>query len=175
MTSRAATAEQGVGLRDLLDRSEIADATNSVATLADVHNWEALRSVFADDVAVDYTSLVSGEPATLWADDLIENWRAALSGYDATQHVVVVTNHLVRVNGNGATCSAYVVARHYLLNYKGGDLWTLGGRYDYRLVRAPEGWKVNATKLTVLWAEGNQLLPELARRRFDEGLDGRGY
>ena len=173
MTGEFATAEQGVGLRSLLDRSEITDAVNGAATLADARDWEALRHVFADDVAVDYASLVGGEPATVRVEHLISNWRAALSGYDATQHVV--TNHLARVDGDGATCSAYVVARHYLLNYKGGDLWTLGGRYDYRLLRDTEGsWKVSGAKLTVLWAEGNQLLPELARRRFDEGLGGRG-
>lgn len=173
MTDGSATAERGVELRGLLDRSEIADAVNSIATLADARNWEALRSVFADEIEVDYTSLVGDEPATLRAEGLIEGWRAALSGYDATQHAV--TNHLARVDGDVATCSTYVVAQHYLLNYKGGDLWALGGRYDYRLLHAPEGWKVSAIKLTVLWAEGNQLLPELARRRFEEGLDGRGY
>ena len=166
--------EKGGTLRSLLDRAGVIDAATRVAVLADARDWHALRAVFAEEVDVDYTSLVGGEPQTVRGDDLIEGWRAALSGYDATQHAV--TNHLARVDGDRAACSAYVVARHYLLNYKGGDLWTLGGRYDYRLLRDPGGsWKVSATKLTVLWAEGNQLLPELARRRFDEGLDGRGH
>lgn len=166
--------EKGGELRSLLDRAGVIEAATRVAVLADARDWRALRSVFADEVDVDYTSLVGGEPQIVRAEDLISGWRAALSGYDATQHVV--TNHLASVDGDGAACSSCVVARHYLLNYKGGDLWTLGGRHDYRLLRDPTGsWKVSATKLTVLWAEGNQLLPEIARRRFDEGLDGRGH
>lgn len=162
--------EEGSGLRSLLDRAGVIDAATRVAVLADARDWRALRTVFADEVDVDYTSLVGGEPQTMLAEALISGWRAALSGYDATQHAV--TNHLASLDGDGAACSAHVVARHYLLNYRGGDFWTLGTRSDHRLVRVEGRWKIASIKSTLLWAEGNERLPELARRRFEEGLLG---
>lgn len=70
-----------------------------------------------------------------------------------------------------ATCTTYVRASHYLVNYQGGDAWPfLGGRYDYGLGHTSRGWKIAKSKLTVLWAEGNQFLPHLAKRRCEEGL-----
>lgn len=160
------------GLRWLMDRAEIVDTVDLIATSFDAREWATVRSLLADEVEVEHPSLTGGETETLGADALVEGWRAALSGYDATQHAV--TNHRLSVYGNGAACSAHVVAEHYLLNYQGSDSWTLRGRYDYGLSRTECGWKVDSARLAVLWAEGNQLLPRLARRRFEEGLAGNG-
>lgn len=152
----------------LLDRSEIVEVINRIANAVDAREWTSVRSSFVDEVEVDHGSLDGGELSSVEADALVEDWRAALIGFDATQHVV--TNHSVCVAGAEATCSAYIHAKHYLPNYLGSDSWTFGGRYDYSLVRTRQGWKVHATQLTVLWAEGNRQLFGLARRRFEEGL-----
>ena len=170
---RKESGREGLGL--LLDRAEIVEVVTRVATLADARDWGALRSLFADEVELDHTSLEGGEPEAVRADDLVEAWRKTFSGFDATQHVL--GNHLVRVCGDEATCTAYVRtctayvrASHYLVNYQGGDAWTFGGHYDYGLERMSRGWKVAKSKLTVLWAEGNRFLPHLAKRRCEEGL-----
>ncbi len=165
-SAREDSVKEALGL--LLDRTEIVDVVTRVATLADARDWSALRSLFADEVELDHTSLDGGEPETLRSDDLVEVWRKTFSGFDATQHVL--GNHLARVSGDEATCTAYVRASHYLVNYQGGDVWTLGGRYDYGLARTSRSWKIAKSKLTFLWAEGNQFLPHLAKRRCEEGL-----
>lgn len=158
-------------LRALFDRAEVQETVNRVALLSDARDWGALRSLFADEVGVDHAPLDGGEQEEMEADDLVEAWRAALSGYDATQHVI--SNHVVTVHERcgRAACSAYVQAHHYLLNYEGSDRWTLGGRQDYDLIRISRGWKIRTFHLIVLWATGNRHLPELARRRFEEGLN----
>jgi ketosteroid isomerase-like protein len=154
----------------LLDRAEVADTVARYATAADARDWAALRSVFAEEVEVNHPFVTGGETVRVGAEDLVEEWRAALSGYDATQHAL--STMLVTVAGDGAACAAQLVAKHYLVNYQGSDSWTLGGRCDHGLVRTEGGWRVASLGLTVLWAEGNRLLPEMARRRFEEGLGG---
>ena len=143
------------------------DATTRVVVGAEACDWWTRREIF-----VGYTSLVGGKPATLRADDLIEGRRAALSGYKVTQHVV--TNHLARVDGDRPVWPTWWPGITYSTTRVGAS----GHSEALRLTAAPrpEGsWKVNDTKLTVLWAEGNRLLPELAHRRYDEGLDRRRY
>lgn len=173
MTSERAYEAATVGIdpvRRLLDTAEIREVVDRIAIAIDAREWASLRSLFADEVEVDHASVNGDEPASWRADALVDDWRKALAGFDATQHAV--TNHVVALAGDDATCSAYVHAKHYLPNYLGSDSWTLGGRHDYRLVRTRQGWKVRATRLTVLWAEGNRQLLGLARRRFEEGLAG---
>jgi hypothetical protein len=150
-------------LQELRDHLAIVDVVNAVATLADENHWDELRGCFADTVAVDYTSLNGGQPVELAADDLIAGWSLGLSGFDATQHII--TNHRVSLEGDQATCRAYVHAQHRLLNATGGPHWTLGGTYTYQLARSSKGWKVTATRLVVSWTEGNQHLLALARER----------
>lgn len=152
----------------LLDRAEISDTVALVATLMDAREWKALRSLFAAEVTVDHSEIDGVGPVAIKAEELITNWRAALSGYDATQHTI--SNQLTTLRE--AECSSYVVVRHCLLNYRGGDLWTLGVRHDHHLVHVEGRWKIASIKTTLLWAEGNERLPELARRRFKEGLSG---
>ena len=154
----------------LLERAEISDTVALVATLMDAREWKALRSLFAAEVTVDHFEIAGVGPVAIKAEELITNWRAALSGYDATQHTI--SNQLTTLREREAECSSYVVVRHCLLNYRGGDLWTLGVRHDHHLVHVEDRWKIASIKTTLLWAEGNERLPELARRRFEEGLSG---
>jgi hypothetical protein len=97
-------------------------------------------------------------PASVAADDLVGMLRQMQAGYKATQHLL--GNHDVRVQGDAATCTAYVVATHYLPGAAGGDAWSLGGLYDLGLVRSAGAWRISRMKLTVLWVAGNQRLRE---------------
>ena len=147
-------------LQQLLDRMEITDLVNRVAVAVDSRDWEGVRSCFADEVEVDYTSLNGGAPATVRADDLVAGWRGGLSGFEATQHIV--TNHVIAIEGDEATCRAYVHATHLLAARFGDPLWKVAGSYTYRLQRTPVGWKARAMTFSATWGEGNRKLPELA-------------
>lgn len=133
----------------------------SVAELGlrvDARDWDGLLPLFADEVAVDYTSLNGGEPATMPPADLIGGWRQLLEPLDATQHLLGLLS--VSLDGDHATCACNVTATHVRSNASGGPHWTVGGRYDFGLTRSGGDWRITALTLTVRWASGNQAIME---------------
>ncbi|WP_367117758.1 nuclear transport factor 2 family protein [Mesorhizobium sp.] len=66
--------------------------------IADLREWNRVRSYFAARVTTDYTSLFGGEAATSDRDALIAQWQDLLPGFDATQHLI--TNIIVEGAGN---------------------------------------------------------------------------
>ncbi|WP_432000154.1 nuclear transport factor 2 family protein [Streptomyces sioyaensis] len=145
--------------QELRDRLDITDVCTRMCWHTDKHEWEQLRSaVFAEKVQVDYTSLNGGEPAEMAADELIGAWRTHLSGLTSTQHLL--TNHLVRVEGDTAVATADFQATHLLPNALGGPLWTLGGHYRFALRRTASGWRIDGLTMTTDWAEGNRQIME---------------
>jgi hypothetical protein len=153
-------------LQLLLDYTEIVNAVNAVGITADRKDWQGCRTLFTDEVDIDYTSIAGGTPSSVKADALIESWRKALGGFKATQHAI--SNHRITINGDEADSFSYVHAMHYLPHDKGSNHWIVYGYYDHMLVRTPGGWKVKAMKFTVTYAEGNQQLFQLAAAAMEK-------
>lgn len=153
-------------VQQLLDRAEIADVVTRVATCADARDWAGVRACFTDEVDLDYTSLSGGTSVRLRADDLVAQWQQTLSGFEATHHLLA--NQLITVNGDEATCFAYVQATHLLPTSTGESTWTLGGTYTYLLSRTQQGWKIRSSTFIVKWAKGNQQLVTLAQARVQQ-------
>lgn len=143
-----------------VDRLAVIETCTRMAWHADQREWDALRDVFADEVLLDYTSLQGGEPATISREQLIESWAGLLGKLQATQHLV--TNHLVTVSGDTASCTAAFQATHLFPNAHGDPIWTLGGSYCFELVRDSERWRISALTMTATWASGNQQIMSLA-------------
>lgn len=143
-----------------MDRLDIIDICTRMAWHADQREWEALKSVFADQVRLDYTSLNGGEPVVLSPAQIVDGWSRVLGGFDATQHLV--TNHLVTAEGDTAVCTASFQATHRLANPFGAPLWTLGGTYQFDLIRTGGGWRISGVVMTATWADGNRDLMGLA-------------
>jgi 3-phenylpropionate/cinnamic acid dioxygenase small subunit len=148
----------------LLDRAEISDVQLRYATGLDSRDWPLFRSCFTDEIETDFTSVFGGEPRKVSANRWTEAARRSLSGLAATQHMI--TNHVITVAGDDATCIAYVQARHYLPNNAGDSMQTMFGYYTNRFVRTAAGWKIRACKLTVTWQTGNPGIFALAGARF---------
>ncbi len=146
------------------DTARINAAITSIAAGADRHDWDRVRGAFADEVTLDYTSLWGGEPATEAADDVIAQWSGFLPGFEVTHHMV--TNETITsIDGDRATAQADFTATHRI----GQDFWVLGGRYDYRLIRDAEGWKVSGLTMTALWETGSRDLVAVAAQRAGSG------
>lgn len=137
-----------------------------MGVLADRREWDRLKGIFAEELVVDYSSLVGGEPTELNRDDLIESWREGLGGYEATQHLIA--NHLVDIDGDTAVCTATFQATHFLPTEYGSSRWTLGGDYEWNLTRANDRWEISEVIMTAKWADGNQQLQQLAAERTVE-------
>ncbi len=151
-------------LQLLLDRAEISDVQLRYATGLDSRDWPLFRSCFADEIETDFTSIFGGTPRKVSADKWTEAARRTLSGLAATQHMI--TNHVITVDGDNATCVAYVQARHYLPNDTGDSTQNMFGYYTNRFVRTRDGWKIRACKLSLSWQTGNWHIFTMANERM---------
>lgn len=120
------------------DEAEIKTLVESVGTLADSHNFEALEKLYADEVTVDYTSLAGGEVELKSPQALMTQWASVLPGFDRTRHAV--SNIRVELDGGIATATADVVADHYV----GQLFWQVTGDYRYVLSKAINGWQITS-------------------------------
>ena len=160
------TSPRPLTLDDLLARAEISDVVHRYATGIDSRNWPLYRSIFADEIELDFETW-NGVPARLMSgDDWVAGVRAGLSGFDATQHLS--SNHVHSIDGDEATCVSYMVALHYLVDGGERRMQGLGGHYTNRMRRGPDGWKIHACKLTVTWEMGDRVLFEIAGKRWAE-------
>jgi hypothetical protein len=149
-------------VRRLVDHQAVVEVCTRMAWHADQREWEALKSVFADVVRLDYTSLNGGEPAVLSPEQIADAWSQVLGGFDATQHLLA--NHLVTLADDTAECTASFQATHRLADPFGAPLWTLGGTYRFDLVRVGGEWKIGGVLMKAVWADGNKELMTLAAR-----------
>ena len=148
---------------DLLDRASITDHVLRYATGIDRRDWPLYRSIFADQVTIDFSSW-SGEPAaTMNTDDWVAGVRATLDPFDATQHVL--TNFVIEVDGAEATCTCYMAAHHHLVTGDLREMHSIGGYYVHDLRRDADGWLIHATQLNVTWEMGDRSLFEQAALR----------
>ncbi|MDX2139963.1 MAG: nuclear transport factor 2 family protein [Chloroflexota bacterium] len=137
----------------------IVDVLNGVAIYADLRQWEQLQALYADEVAVDYTSLVGGAPGQVKADELIASWQTGLGRYRATQHLL--GNHRVRISGDQAQALVYVQATHWLPQPDGDSTWTVHGYYDYTLTQMGDAWCITRHMFTATIVHGARTLLEM--------------
>lgn len=147
-------------LQQVTLRANIINTIHRFLFSVDTRDYAAMRSCLTDEVNFDYSALF-GTSMPSKADELVERVRADHTGLRSVQHIV--TNHYVTINGDVTQCSVNFQAQHFLPNDQGSNLWTLGGRYVYCLVRTQAGWKVQGCVISISWTDGNLQIFELAR------------
>jgi len=147
-------------VQDLIDKSDIRELILNYALGLDTQNWSLLRSIFTGEVEFDFSSFNGTPPAKLPVDAWIAACQALVPGFDATQHLL--TNFMIDVAGDTATTTVYVQAEHFIATDKGERSHTLGGYYNHRLVKSPDGWKISGLVFTVFWRRGDPQVYELA-------------
>ncbi len=132
------------------DEAAIKTIIESVGSLADQGNFEALEKLYAPEVEVDYTSLAGGEVELKSPLALMTQWAGVLPGFDLTRHEI--SNIQVSSNGQTATATADVIAEHYV-----NDLfWQVKGDYIYRLVKDEDQWLITAHRLNLREESGTR-------------------
>ncbi|MGY1809498.1 nuclear transport factor 2 family protein [Blastococcus sp. SYSU D00669] len=140
-------------------RAAVLDVLARFAHGIDGRDWALYRSVFCDEVDVDYTSYRPGSAGRTAADDWVARARRLFPGLDATSHVLV--NPWFRPDVDGVRVQTTMRADHLL----DGARYTLGGHYVHRLVPDEDGWRIRAVTLVVTWREGDDgLLARAAER-----------
>ena len=144
----------------LEDRLAILELIGRLALTIDGRDRDTLGQLFTDTVYHDRTSLTGGEPMTLEVAEFVDGWRQTLQNMDAVHHQI--TNQVISLDGDQATCEANMQGIHVLANASGGPMWTVGGRHDYQLTRTPGSWRIAGLTFTLQWATGNMNVLTLA-------------
>ena len=143
----------------LVDRAEMIRLADAIDAAVDAKDWTTARTMFTDEIMVDFTSLIGGEPATISADTLISGWAANLTEEKESFHLR--GNHRITFEGSDA---AVMQSHGYAWNRietgalpeNGGEaLWEVWGTYEHGFERTAQGWRVNAMKFTATAERGN--------------------
>lgn len=151
----APVAAQTVDMADMpkfVDEAQIIRIANEIDMAVDGKDWAKARSFFADEVRVDFTSLIGGQPATIKADDLIGGWRSNLGPKKTSLHLR--GNHVVDVDGDRAVIRSHAYAWNRMEG-NGDPLWEVWGNYRYELRRESAGWKVTSFTFNMTHERGN--------------------
>ena len=136
-------------LQALLDERDIIALAARYCRALDTKNWPLLEDVFLPDATA-----VLGAPNELVGREAItDRIRAALEYLDDSQHLV--GNHEVTVDGDTGTHRCYLQAQHIRQVPDASPLYMVAGRYEDRVERTPDGWRIAHRTLTVMWTDGN--------------------
>ncbi|NIA68382.1 nuclear transport factor 2 family protein [Pelagibius litoralis] len=146
----------------LVDRAEMVRLADTLDAAVDAKDWALARSLFTDQIDVDFTSLVGGEPATIPADGLIAGWSGNLTAEKESFHLR--GNH--RITFTGAD-SAVMLSHGYAWNRMergarpengGNPLWEVWGTYEHGFERVDGDWKINAMTFTATAERGSEFV-----------------
>jgi hypothetical protein len=151
------------------DQEAIARKVYEYAYGIDGRDWELYRSIFADQIRVDFSSYNDAAPAAMLADDWVSAVVPLFTGLDATQHSMSNPLVDVDVDGDSARCRMYMQAAHFFEDWPEPE-FTIGGYYDDHLIRTTAGWRITAVTLTVWWRRGDAGLMVAARERGQQLL-----
>ncbi len=132
----------------MADREDVIDVAINYTWALDTKQLDLLREVFTPDA----TGMLRGVEC-IGVDAIIERIGGSILRLDATQHLV--GNHQVRIDGDSATHRCHLQSQHVKHGTPGGDNLIVGGFYDDRLVRTPDGWRIAHRTMQQTWIEGN--------------------
>jgi hypothetical protein len=123
-----------------------------IEVAVDQKNWSLARSLFTDEITVDFSSLTGAPPAKIPADALVDAWSANLGPEKTSHHQR--GQALVAIEGDRATVYSQGYAWNKLEG-NGDPLWEVWGNYTHQLVKTTNGWKVTAMTFEMTHERGN--------------------
>lgn len=143
----------------------VADLVIRFFHAVDRRDWSTLRVSLTDEVDTDYTELFGGQPQRLAATDLIDQWRALLPGFDATQHflgpLVMTPDRTTDADTASGVVECSVRGYHRL----GEQVWMVAGWYSLTVRATAERWQIAGITLHVSYEDGDRGLTEMASER----------
>ncbi|MEM8813044.1 MAG: nuclear transport factor 2 family protein [Pseudomonadota bacterium] len=140
-------------LQVLLDREEIGQVIVNYGVAFDMRDWALHRSVFTDEIEMDFSASIGDGLERMRADDWVAAVEPFFANLNGTQHIAMPLS--IEINGDEAYVRSLLHAQHHLPNTVGGDVQTMVGYYDNWLVRTEDGWKIRKIVQHITWNEGN--------------------
>ena len=134
---------------ELMERAAINDLLDDYAFAVDSRNWDLLHSLFTPDAVLDYTA--AGGPCGP-CDDVLRWITASLPAVTLSQHLL--SNRRIRLTGDEARVRTELLNPLLFAGDDGTQMLLLGGRYDDRVRRTPDGWKFAERIHTTTWTAG---------------------
>ena len=159
------SASDSAKLQRLLDREEITQVIVNYGFAFDMQDWTLHRSVFTDEIEMDFSASIGDGLVVMKADDWVEGVKPFFANLEGTQHIAMPLS--IQINGDEAYVRSMLHAQHHLPNDKGAPVQTMVGYYDNWLVRTDAGWKVRKMVQHITWNEGNWYVFEKAAGRSD--------
>jgi len=147
------------------DRVAIYEMLGAYAAAVDANDGDALAKLMNDTVHV--TAPATGPVAALFAPDPVYDGKTPIDGPDYARAItrnmrhLSVTQHLITnpritfTDEDGAYCTAYLRAIHFIGDPTEGIAYEVGGYYHLDLVRVLGDWRIAHWRLTVTWEFGN--------------------
>jgi 3-phenylpropionate/cinnamic acid dioxygenase small subunit len=127
------------------DRAQIAELLVRYAHCCDDRDFDGAGECFTADAQAEY----SGVRLPRGVAHIVAHLQP-LANLPLTQHIVGSVS--VRPDGDGATSRSYVVAHLVRSIGDGHEVVHRGLRYDDRLVRTADGWRIADRLHRVLWS-----------------------
>ena len=118
----------------------------------DMKDWRSLEECFTPDIVFNASDMGRHEGAK----NLIEKFQTRTVRVPVRRHSVF--NPYVRVEGDTAEFTAYILNMRHRPRAPGGEFAMAGGFYRNTFVRTPGGWKMSSLQWHGFFAEGNQRL-----------------
>jgi ketosteroid isomerase-like protein len=130
---------------------------------ADERNWKKSASIMDKEVLLDYSSMTGNAATHVTPEQIMKAWAAFLPGFDRTNHML--SNFTIDINGQQAQAHYFGKADHFLH----GDIWTVEGSYDTKLVRHDnDKWLIVEHIFHVGKQSGNTSLPTIASQKMEK-------
>jgi ketosteroid isomerase-like protein len=138
-------------LRTLVDTQAVVQVTLRYATAIDSRDWDLFASCFAVDAVAHYHQ--PGQDDIHGRDAILAFMQAGIEPLTGTQHFV--SNHVVSIDGDSATCVSYVASQHVRRKAEGGPLLMIAGIYRDQLQRIDNSWEITRRDAHGSWVAGN--------------------
>lgn len=69
-----------------MEKEKIIQIISSIFSNTDKRNWQNVQSGMSENVLLDFTSMVGGNPSSQTPQQITNAWAAVLPGFDKTHH-----------------------------------------------------------------------------------------
>lgn len=137
-------------------RADVESLVNTLFVATDAKDWSTVRSLFLDEIDVDFSSLGS-EPGRIPADDLVAGWESGLHAQKESHHMT--SNHQVALQENAGEVTAQGYAYNRLLESAGNGFWEVWGTYTLPVTRTEGGWRFSGITFEAKHTAGDPAVP----------------